>query len=458
MAASSSLATIRAGWKCPTAIVCEPGAPVTIGATVVPLSEGDVRSPAMAATETNYDLVIIGGGIGGSALATVMQRAGRSCLVLERTTEYPDRTKGEWIAPWGVAEALQLDLLDVIARARGHFIRRHVSFDPALDPDEALATPTELALLPGVDGPMTQRHPDACQALFDAASEAGADTCRGVEDVVVALEPQPTVTWRDATGAHEATARLVVGADGRNSMVRRSLGFELQQDPPHHYFSGVLVDGADDFDQELQAIGTEGDVHFLAFPQGAGRVRLYLGFGLDQPKRFTGPDGPRAFVDAFRFECMPASEVLATATPVSPCATYPNEDTWVDVPVRDGVVLIGDAAGWNDPITGQGQSIALRDVRIVSEVLQASDDWSAAAFTPYVEERRERMRRLRFGASMQSRIYNEFGSEAAARRLRVWERFEAEPELSLAVVSSIIGPELAPPEVFTEDAWHRILD
>ena len=83
-------------------------------------------------------------------------------------------------------------------------------------------------------------------------------------------------------------------------MVRRTLGFELQTDPPHHYFSGVLVDGADDFDQELQAIGTEGDVHFLAFPQGAGRVRLYLGFGLDQPKRFTGPDGPQAFVDAFR--------------------------------------------------------------------------------------------------------------------------------------------------------------
>ena len=115
-------------------------------------------------------------------------------------------------------------------------------------------------------------------------------------------------------------------------MVRRTLGFELQKDPPHHYFSGVLVDGADDFDQELQAIGTEGDVHFLAFPQGAGRVRLYLGFGLDQPKRFTGPDGPQAFVDAFRFECMPASEALASATPVSPCATYPNEDTWVDVP------------------------------------------------------------------------------------------------------------------------------
>jgi 2-polyprenyl-6-methoxyphenol hydroxylase-like FAD-dependent oxidoreductase len=409
-------------------------------------------------TDVEYDLAIVGGGIGGSALATVMQRAGRSCLVLERTKEFPDRTKGEWIAPWGVAEVHRLGLFDVAAGARGHVIRRHVSFDPGLDPDEVLAAPTDLALLPGVDGPMTQRHPDLCQALFDAAGAAGAVTRRGVDDVGVELEPRPVVTWADADGSHRATARLIVGADGRNSLVRRTFGFEMTKDPPHHLFSGLLVDGADDFPADLQAIGTERDVHFLAFPQGAGRVRLYLGFGLDQARRFSGPEGPQAFVEAFRFECMPDSAVLADATPVSPCATYPNEDTWTDVPVRDGVVLIGDAAGWNDPITGQGLSITMRDVRLVSEVLCAGDDWSPAALAPYVEERRERMRRLRFGASMQSAIYNEFGPAADARRRRAWARFEQEPELSLAVVSSMIGPDLAPAEVFTDDAWRRVLE
>ena len=42
-----------------------------------------------------YDLVIAGGGFGGSGLATVMSRAGYRCLVLEKTTEFVDRTKGE---------------------------------------------------------------------------------------------------------------------------------------------------------------------------------------------------------------------------------------------------------------------------------------------------------------------------------------------------------------------------
>src|SRR4051812_34919179 len=164
----------------------------------------------MAATETNYDLVIIGGGIGGSALATVMQRAGRSCLVLERTTEFPDRTKGEWIAPWGVAEAARLGLLDDIARARGHFLRRHAYFDPEMDPAQALVEALPLALLPGIDGPMTQRHPDACQALYDAATTAGADTRRGVDVTAVEAGERPAVTWRDEGGEHRATARLLV--------------------------------------------------------------------------------------------------------------------------------------------------------------------------------------------------------------------------------------------------------
>ena len=120
-------------------------------------------------------------------------------------------------------------------------------------------------------------------------------------------------------------------------------------------------------------------------------------------------------------------------------------------------MLIGDAAGWNDPITGQGLSITLRDVRIVSEVLRAGDDWSVEAFTPYVDERRERMRRLRFGARLQAVIYNEFGPEADARRLRAFARFAEDPELSLPLLCAMTGPEMAPPEVFTDETRALVL-
>ena len=408
--------------------------------------------------ERDHDLVIIGGGIGGSALATVMQRAGHSCLVLERSTEFPDRTKGEWIAPWGVVEAERLGVRDDLATARGHVLRRHIGYDETRDPAEAEGGALDLALLPGVDGPMTQRHPDACRVLLDAAVAAGADVRRGVERVDVTVDDgRPSVTYSVGGGDRVARARLVVGADGRNSVVRRGVGFELHRDPPHHLFSGLLVDGADGWPEDVQIAGAEGDVHFLAFPQGAGRVRLYLGFGLDQRHRLSGADGPAEFIRTFDLDSVPESAALAGATPISPCATYANEDAWVDVPVRDGVVLIGDAAGWNDPITGQGLSITLRDVRIVSELLLASSDWSADALTAYTEERRERLRRLRFAAQVQSALYNEFTPEARERRIRAHARFAEDPMLMMTLLSVMVGPEVPAPEHFGEEARERIL-
>src|SRR5439155_21050320 len=167
--------------------------------------------------EEHFDIVAVGGGIGGSGLATVMQRRGRSCLVLERTAEFPDRTKGEWVAPWGVAEAQRTGLYDDLMGARGHFITRHVGYDENVDPAEAEGGAIPLGALPGVTGPMTQRHPDACQALFDAAAGAGAVTKREVEVHEMTAGDRTSVRYSHEGEEHLARARLVVGADGRNS-------------------------------------------------------------------------------------------------------------------------------------------------------------------------------------------------------------------------------------------------
>jgi len=77
--------------------------------------------------------------MGGSALAQVMACAGYRCLVLEATAELPDRTKGEWIAPWGVLDARRIGLEDELRRARGNLISHHVPYDEDKDPAEARA-------------------------------------------------------------------------------------------------------------------------------------------------------------------------------------------------------------------------------------------------------------------------------------------------------------------------------
>ena len=66
---------------------------------------------------------------------------------------------------------------------------------------------------------------------------------------------------------------------------------------------------------------------------------------------------------------MPYAAAILGGTPVGSFNSYSNEDHWVDDPTTAGIVLIGDAAGHNDPVTGQGLSIAARDVRMVSDIL-----------------------------------------------------------------------------------------
>lgn len=404
----------------------------------------------------NYDLAIAGGGIAGSALATVMARAGKSVLVLEKTTEYPDLVRGEWIAPWGVIEAKRTGLLDHFVNAGGHYLTRHIGFGEGIDPDAAIAQALDMsALLPGVPGPLCLRHPLACQVLTDAAEAAGATVLRGVTHV--SLAEGPGLRYTHDFAEHTATARLVVGADGRNSVIRTQAGIPIHRDPTHHLFSGMLVEGAHGWPEDVQAKGTEGDVNFLAFPQGKGVVRLYLGYGFEQKTRLTGPDAPRRFLDAFNLESVPWAESIVNATPISHCHSYPNEDTWTDEPFADGVVLIGDSAGHNDPIIGQGLSIALRDVRIVSELLLSSEHWNPALFAPYAEERAERMRRLRFAAALQSALDSEFTPEAVMRRKRAEERKAADPSLNLVTAGVMVGPEHFPAELFSQATWDRIL-
>jgi menaquinone-9 beta-reductase len=406
-----------------------------------------------------YDLIIVGGGIGGSALATVMAEAGRSVLLLEQSEVFEDRVRGEWIAPWGVTEVHRLGLYDRLMAAGGHHIARHVTYDETLDPAEAEARALQLSMFKeGVPGPLCLGHPRHCQTLFDAAKAACATALRGVRVAALTAGDRPYVVYEHGDQIHEAYGRLLVGADGRTSQVREAAGVPLNQDPPHHWFAGLLVKDAWGWDPKAQAIGTEGDFGFLAFPQGGGYVRVYGGYPLDQARRFKGANGPRRFLDAFAFDCAPANASLVAGEPAGPLFAYVNADSWTDAPFRKGAVLVGDAAGWNDPIVGLGLSITYRDVRIVSELLKATDDWARVGFEPYAEERAERMRRLRFAAKLQAALDMEFGTAARARRRRHFEHAASDPSLRAHGLAVMAGPESLPPEMFTEAHRARVLD
>ena len=107
-----------------------------------------------------YDLITIGGGLGGAALAKVMAEAGARVLVLEREIRFRDRVRGEGMHPWGVNEAKELGLYEPIL-AKGNqtrFFSLKLGHLPADDRDLVETSPHAMGELGLLRLPYAQRR------------------------------------------------------------------------------------------------------------------------------------------------------------------------------------------------------------------------------------------------------------------------------------------------------------
>jgi 2-polyprenyl-6-methoxyphenol hydroxylase-like FAD-dependent oxidoreductase len=398
------------------------------------------------------DVVIVGGGIAGSSLAYALASAGRTVTVLESSVEYEDRVRGEAMVPWGVKEARQLGAEQILLDAGAHVAPLWMQYHEGAD--EPAMVPMSM-MIEGIPGTLNLRHPDACQALIDAAAAAGATVVRGVHDVKLSAGQPVSVTYVSGR-AGEVRARLVVGADGRSSTVRRQAGISLQRDDPINYIAGLLVDGLAGIPDDHDVLVGEGDLYLLIFHQGGGRARLYVGLGRSGQRRFAGSDAAAQFLAAWKPGCYPLAELVAAGIPAGPCATYPGDDTWTDTPFADGVVLVGDAAGHNDPIIGQGLSIAMRDARIVRDLILDGAS-QPADFASYGRQRSEWMRTLRLIGDVISVTYTEDADNRMARRAFFGEKMAVmDPEVFPLLVGFATGPETVPDQLVDPQILDRI--
>ena len=366
----------------------------------------------------DFDLIIIGGGVAGSALAAGMAAAGARTLVLEAETDYRDRVRGEAIMPWGVAEARLLGLEPALERAGANPLTYWDSYQGAERSGHRDLTRTTRAAEPV----MACYHPALQTALLEHAEDDGAEVRRGAranglsshegsEGATVSFE-------RDGTQEH-LIARLVVGSDGRGSPTRSWAGFPIRQDDERNLVTGVLVDGVALSDDATHAwLDTERGHFILNFPQGGGRSRVYLCYNHLSARRYGGPGD----VGVVLSECMGSgvpAEVYGNASPAGPLATFEGRTTWAASAYRNGVALVGDAAANTDPTWGQGLSMALRDARVLKEQLLANDDWDEAG-RAYAEAREQYFSVVHAMENWQSQLLMETGPEADAARAKAF--------------------------------------
>lgn len=398
-----------------------------------------------------FDVIVVGGGVGGSALAANLATAGLTVEVLERESVFVDRVRGEWIAPWGVAEAKRLGVYDVLMAAGGHHLARSVIYDELLTPAQAESETLSLTNMhPAAPGPLCMEHVSMQNALLRHARSCGARVRRGVSALKVEAGATPSVQFMYDGVVSRHDCKLLIGADGRSSSVRRQLDFALHEHEVDHLISGLLVANAEAWPADMQAFGKLGEVMFLVFPQGQGKVRLYVEYGMADRGRYTGEQGARNLLAAFNSASLPGGEVLSGATPVGPCKAYPSQFARLERPYGTGAVLIGDAAGFSDPILGQGLSITLRDARMVRDVLLASDDWSAGAFAAWGIERAEASRRIAQSTQFAAHLFTRFDAAGLAARARAMRRMAEQPDKRRLLASAYVGPEVLPAEIFTD--------
>jgi menaquinone-9 beta-reductase len=321
------------------------------------------------------DLIIVGGGIAGSVLALAMSRTGASVLLLESALRFRDRIRGELLHVWGTVDARALGIYELLLSGCAHELEFMTHYR-----DGVVAGKRHLPSTTQSNGKeMTFFHPAMQETLIHAAQDAGAEVWRGAVVTDVGPLESPRVSVRHDGSNQTLNARLIIGADGRRSKIRKWTGFETSRDPNNLMIAGTLVSGVPADNSEHHLFSRTDSAWTTQFiPLATGHYRSYFITG-DRTRHalFGGTRGAGRFTECAIESCVPA-RWLETMRFEGPIASFEGASWWVDYPYHQGVVLIGDAAAAPDPAFGNGLAKTLRDVNVLWRCLQEQTNWDTA--------------------------------------------------------------------------------
>ena len=404
-------------------------------------ARGGVGGHVGAPHKMDADVVVVGAGPAGAATAILFAEQGLDTVVVDRARFPRAKICGEYLSPEAARVLDRLGVLKAVdavatpirgmritapdgrvvtgtyhAVGRWQPYRQHAMAVPRLQLDTVLAE--RLRVLP-----------------IDLREETR------VTGLVLEGERVAGIETQDAEGRPRTLrARLVVGADGRTSVVAQRLGLRTA----HRLRRMALmtyVTGVPDC-REWGEIFVDPPDYSILNPVAVGRVNLSVVVPLDHAAPYS--DRLEQFLAARVKQLPHLAARLVGATRVEPVQAMGPLAYCVRPPRSAGALLVGDAAGFYDPFTGEGVFAALRGAELLAEI--AGGDLRRGEATMATATAYERARADAFGAKarvtqvLQAVIGRRWAANLVARTL-------ARRSDLMAVMMGVIGDFIPPAAV-----------
>lgn len=325
------------------------------------------------------DVLVIGGSIAGAATAAALSPLGLRILIVEPDPAHGRRLAGELIHPPGVEGLCRLGLLsEAAARDLGSPVRGFAVYPYRA---EAVSDPTVLPY-----GEIEERQPFGMAIEHSALKRHLLEKVREFPGVEVLLGGRVTGLERDSAGPYAAVvrtetgefrveARLILGADGPMSQVRKMAGISHAT----QRYSGMMGVEVDDIHLPNKGFGNiflnPAGVSY-AYAVGGGRARVMFEVLKGADSRESIQTHLKSFPKAFRDD---VANQVAAGKPLAAA----NYCIIPEVSVKGNVALVGDARGCCHPLTASGITAAVKDALVLGEALRRSEGDVASALKRY---------------------------------------------------------------------------
>jgi menaquinone-9 beta-reductase len=342
-----------------------------------------------------FDVIVVGAGPAGSIAALLLARARAAVLLLDRARFPRDKLCGDTVNPGAVTVLERHGLAHVL--------------DGALPVDGMIVTGASGLRVEGRYGGGAQGRAivrrDLDVRLVEAAAAAGAQVDEGVlvagalADSAGGTTRVRGVTLKTPDGHDlDLTARVVIAADGRHSRVAQALRLSRYPRVPRRWAVGGYF-------ELVSGLTTCGEMHI--------RENRYLGVA-PLPGGITNACVVTAARDALRnpeallIDSLRSDPALARrfagARLVAPPACLGPLAVECETPGTPGLLLAGDAAGFIDPMTGDGLRFALRGAELAADAALSALEhgWQDAHLRLRAARRREFLPKWRFNRTLRS--------------------------------------------------------